>query len=74
MHNYNQTKLELDLLMAQEEIVELKRALAYVAFAMHGTRQHMLAPGITLSDNDRVIVKVSNVHVDTGRVDVPWYD
>lgn len=38
------------------EIDRLRAALVYVAFALHGTPQHMLAEGITLIDGDTVRV------------------
>lgn len=38
------------------EVEKLRKALVYVAFALHGTPQHMLAPGITLIDGDTVRV------------------
>jgi len=51
------------------EIDVLRKALVYTAFALHGTPQHMLAPGITLIDGDWVKVKIGDVNVETGRVD-----
>ena len=40
-----------------EEVRNLRRALVYVAHALHGTPQYMLADGITLVGGDGVIVK-----------------
>jgi len=39
-----------------DEIDRLRAALVYVAFALHGTRQYMLAEGVTLIDGDTVRV------------------
>lgn len=55
---------------APSEVEQLRRALVYVAMGLHGAQQHMLIKGITLMDGDRVAVKVADVNVDTGRVDV----
>jgi hypothetical protein len=57
---------------AVPEIEAYRKALHYVAFALHGTPQHMLAKGITLHDNDRVSVKIAGIDVDTGRVADPF--
>lgn len=48
----------------------MRKALAYVAMGLHSARQHMLIKGVTLIDGDRVTVKIADVDVDTGRVDV----
>ena len=39
-----------------DEIDRLRAALVYVAFALHDTRQYMLAEGVTLIDGDTVRV------------------
>lgn len=57
---------------AVSEIDAYRKALHYVAFALHGTPQHMLAKGISLYDNDRVSVKIADIDVDTGRVADPF--
>ena len=41
---------------ATEEVENLRKALVYVAFALHDTPQYMLAQGITLIDGDTVRV------------------
>ena len=41
---------------ATEEVENLRKALVYVAFALHATPQYMLAQGITLIDGDTVRV------------------
>ena len=41
---------------ATEEVENLRKALVYAAFALHGTPQYMLAQGITLIDGDTVRV------------------
>ena len=41
---------------ATEEVENLRKALVYAAFALHGTHQYMLAQGITLIDGDTVRV------------------
>ena len=41
---------------ATEEVENLRKALVYVAFALHDTPQHMLAQGIALIDCDTVRV------------------
>lgn len=57
---------------ATGEIEAYKRALIYVAYGLHGARQHMLCKGITLSDGDRVMVNIGDIDVDTGRVEMEW--
>lgn len=42
---------------APDEIRRLRMALVYVAYALHGTPQHMLAEGITLIGGDAVRVR-----------------
>ncbi|MBP3980823.1 hypothetical protein J8G26_08795 [Acidovorax sp. JG5] len=41
---------------ATKEVENLRKALVYAAFALHGTPQYMLAQGITLIDGDTVRV------------------
>ena len=41
---------------ATEEVENLRKALVYAAFALHGTPQYMLAQGLTLIDGDTVRV------------------
>lgn len=41
-----------------DEIYRLRKALVYVAHALHATPQYMLAKGITLLDNDAVRVSI----------------
>ena len=41
---------------AAEEVENLRKALVYAAFALHGAPQYMLAQGITLIDGDTVRV------------------
>lgn len=63
-----------DILALRPEIEAYKRALIYVAYGLHGTRQHMLCKGITLHDANRVTVKIGDIDVDTGRVKMEWPD
>lgn len=45
------------------EIVKLRKALVYVAHALHSTPQHMLAEGIMLVDNNRVWVYYEGLNI-----------
>lgn len=58
--NALQERTDRELLQSEARCKLLEDALVYSAFAQHDTPQYMLPKGITLIDNDRVVVTLKD--------------